>query len=452
MISDTEAFRRPLGGYYRDRFSSLPARPDQLRVLFVTPYPICPPVHGGGVFMEQTCRYLAPLVDLHLVVNLDDTDSAADHAELAAQCASVEYLPRVDAPPRQPGSITPHAVREFANDDLAWIIHRKLYLDEIDVLQLEYTPMAQYAGDYRQLVSILFEHDVYFQSIARTLATGGNPLGNVIPTVEYMRALRYELRTLPRLDRIQVCTRENADYLTGYLPKLRDRIDSDLRAGIDVGRYPLEPGHREPLTMLFLGGFRHVPNLTALRWFLEHVLPLVLAEEPSARLIVVGSDPPLRHSLPDPGPALELRGRVEDVREPLSRYEVFICPILSGSGVRVKLLEAFSAGIPVVSTPLGAEGLTDQDGDVCALAGDPATFAAKVVHLFRNPAEREALAHRARTGSRGDAGYGQDDSEVGGELSRGGRGEAREIAVNSQRSGSEPSTARVADNIAVNRL
>ena len=70
-ISDTEAFRRPLGGHFRDTFSQLPARPDRLRVLFVSPYPICPPVHGGGVFMYQTVRELARLCELHLIVLLD---------------------------------------------------------------------------------------------------------------------------------------------------------------------------------------------------------------------------------------------------------------------------------------------------------------------------------------------------------------------------------------------
>ena len=66
---------------------------------------------------------------------------------------------------------------------------------------------------------------------------------------------------------------------------------------------------------------------------------------------------------------LEMLGFVEDVREPLARYAVFVCPILSGSGVRVKLLEAFAAGIPVVSTTVGAEGLARKDGEFCALAG-----------------------------------------------------------------------------------
>jgi len=64
--------------------------------------------------------------------------------------------------------------------------------------------------------------------------------------------------------------------------------------------------------------------------------------------------------------------------------------------VRVKLLEAFAAGIPVVSTRMGAEGLADQDGEICALADDPAVFADHAVHLLRNPAEAEAMARRAR--------------------------------------------------------
>src|ERR1022692_2286290 len=84
-----------------------------------------------------------------------------------------------------------------------------------------------------------------------------------------------------------------------------------------------------------------------------------------ARLVLVGSDAPQRHPYPDSAPAVEMRGLVEDIREPLARYAVFVCPVRSGSGVRVKLLEAFASGIPVVSTRIGAEGLARQDGEFC---------------------------------------------------------------------------------------
>ena len=86
----------------------------------------------------------------------------------------------------------------------------------------------------------------------------------------------------------------------------------------------------------------------------------------------------------------------EDVRVPLAQYAVFVCPILSGSGVRVKLLEAFAAGIPVVSTRLGAEGLTDRDGEICKLADHPQQFADAVVELLGDEKQAAEMARRAR--------------------------------------------------------
>jgi len=392
-VSDTEAFRRPLGGYFRDTFGTLDGTP--LRVLFVSPYPICPPIHGGGVFMYQTVHELARLCELHLIVLLDFAHERPAHEELDRICASTEYLVRPVGRPKQLGSIEPHAVREFRIPDLAWLIHRQIYTKRIDVLQLEYTVLGQYAAQFRRIPSILFEHDVYFQSIARRLPFMTDFTEKIAARWEYLRSLRWELRMLPALDRIQVCSRDNAEYLLSFLPRLKGRIDDGYRAGIETSRYTYRTGYREPFTILFLGSFRHTPNQEALNWFVEQVLPLVLAEEPRARVLVVGSEPPplssFRHAA-----AVELVGFVEDVRDPLARYSLFVCPILSGSGVRVKLLEAFAAGIPVVSTRLGAEGLANRDGEICALADQPAEFSRHVVELLRDPQKAAAMAARAR--------------------------------------------------------
>jgi GT2 family glycosyltransferase/glycosyltransferase involved in cell wall biosynthesis len=393
-INDSEAFRRPLGGHFRDTFCALPENPAPLRVLFVSPYPICPPVHGGAVFMYQTVRELSRLCELHLIVLLDSEEQRKPHEELDRICASTEYIVRLTGRQKALGSTEPHAAREFRNADLAWLIHRQLYRHQIDVLQLDYTVMGQYAGHYAHIPSILFEHDVYFQSIARGLPymSGAEKLK---AQWEYLRALRYELRVLPHLDRIQVCSRDNAEYLASFLPALKGRIDDGYRAGIDTSAYQFNADGREPLTLLFLGSFRHLPNREALDWFVGRAFPTVRAKEPRIRLIVIGSDPPPRHSLPDDA-SIELAGFVEDVREPLARYAIFVCPILSGSGVRVKLLEAFAAGIPVVSTHLGAEGLAAVDGEVCALADEPEAFAQKILDLLHNPARAEEMTRRAR--------------------------------------------------------
>lgn len=393
VIDDTEAFRRPMGGYYRDRFHAITPS-DRLSVVFLSPYPVSPPIHGGAVFMNQTIRQLGRIADVHLIALVDSPHEMAAHEELDPVTASMEFLVRLEGLPARFASIQPYAVREFFSRDLEWLIHRQLYLKRADVLQIEYTNMGQYAGDFQRIVCTLFEHDVYFQSVARSLGSKGL-LTTVKASLEYLRALRYELRLLPRLDRIQVCTAHNRRYLQSFLPAVSSRIDDELRAGIDTSRYEFKSRGREPRTMLFLGSFRHTPNYVAVHWFLREVLPHIRQEEPEARVILIGSDPPPEHTLPSHGGSVELLGFVDDVRDALARYSVFVCPILSGSGVRVKLLEAFAAGIPAVSTRIGAEGLAERDGEICHLADDPAEFANCVLRLLRNPAEAEALAQRA---------------------------------------------------------
>ena len=396
-VDDGEAFRRSQPAYFHDRFSRFAAVPERLRVLFVSPYPICPPTHGGGVFMYYTLRELARWCEVHAIVLLDYAAERAANEELRDFCHTVEFVVRTNDRDPHLASIRPHAIHEFHTPEIEWLIGRETLLRGIDVVQLEYTALGQYAREFRNVAVALFEHDVYFQSIARALPFMRSPVARVKAGFEYLRAIRYELEMLPRCDHIQVCTLENKRYLESFLPHLAPRIDAGMRAGIDVAQYAL-PCHsaREPYTMLFLGSFRHVPNQVAMDWFARSVLPLIRAQLPQARLLVAGSDPPLRHTLAGPTDAIELLGFVEDVRPLFGACAVFVCPIRSGSGVRVKLLEAFASGIPVVSTRLGAEGLAREDGEFCVLADEPAAFADRVVELLRNADRARALAARAR--------------------------------------------------------
>jgi glycosyltransferase involved in cell wall biosynthesis len=125
-------------------------------------------------------------------------------------------------------------------------------------------------------------------------------------------------------------------------------------------------------------------------------MPRILASAPDSRLIVIGSDPPPAHTLPDFGGALEMQGFVADIKTPLRECAVFVCPILAGSGIRVKLLEAFATGIPAVSTSVGAEGLAGNGLDICKVADSPQAFADGILRLFDHPDEASAMARRAR--------------------------------------------------------
>ena len=395
-IDDSEAFRRAQPAYFHDRFSPLPANPDRPRVLFVSPYSICPPTHGGGLFMYSTLRELSRRCEVHAIVMLDYASEREPNEELRQYCRTVEFFVRTDDRNPHLASITPHAAHEFHKPQVEWLIQRQTLLHRIDIIQLEYTALGQYARPFQRLACALFEHDVYFQSIGRSLPFMRSPVGKLKARFEYLRAIRFELQLLPRCDHIQVCTEENKRYLESFLPRLKPRIDAGMRAGIDTGNYSFPGGVRQPYTMLFLGSFRHVPNLVALEWFARFVLPLIVQQLPEARLLVAGSDPPPRYAFADPANAVDLLGFVDDVQPLLSSCALFVCPIRSGSGVRVKLLEAFASGIPVVSTTLGAEGLARRDGEFCALADDAEGFSSKAIQLLQDSELASRMAARAR--------------------------------------------------------
>ena len=291
-------------------------------------------------------------------------------------------------------ALRPFAVQHFWHPDLLWKIHRTIFMKRIDVLQLEYTQLASYAGNFRQLATFMFEHDVYFQSVQRAITSNGVLVG-IRTAYEYLRALRFELTSLAQFDAIQVCTGDQRRLLRSYLGD-RPPILAGLRAGINVAQYKFTATGRQPDTILFVGNFRHTPNQQALRYFLERIYPRIREARPSARLIVAGAEGPPSFVQTLDRPGVEYLGEIEDIRSVLENYAVFVAPILTGSGVRVKLMEAFAAGIPVVSTSIGAEGLRGANVDIAEVADRPADFARATVRLLQDQSYARQLAYNAR--------------------------------------------------------
>ena len=159
----------------------------------------------------------------------------------------------------------------------------------------------------------------------------------------------------------------------------------------------------EPNALLFTGKLDYRPNVDALRWFCAAVLPRVRARHPAARLLIVGRDPaPAVQALA--GPGVEVVGAVPEVQSYFARATVYVIPMRMGSGARIKLLEAWAAGVPVVATTAGAAGLAGRADEHLLVADDPATLATQIGLLLADPAlgRRLATAGRALVAARYD--------------------------------------------------
>jgi glycosyltransferase involved in cell wall biosynthesis len=172
-------------------------------------------------------------------------------------------------------------------------------------------------------------------------------------------------------------------------------IDADAYAGLRSGR--IRRARRAAPTLAFVGSFWYAPNAHAAEALIDRMLPLVRAAvSPDVRLLLVGAAPThamLAAAACDPG--ILVPGRVPDVRPYLGLCDIVVVPLEHGSGTRLKVLEAFAAGKPVVATAKAVEGLVVRDGEHLLIAEDPAAFAGAVARLLREPELGEALTRAA---------------------------------------------------------
>jgi glycosyltransferase involved in cell wall biosynthesis len=166
---------------------------------------------------------------------------------------------------------------------------------------------------------------------------------------------------------------------------------------VAVDTYPCRmPASRSGHRLAFVGHLGYGPNRAAAGVLAREVLPRVRREWPDARLVLAGREPARDVAQLARMPGVELRGPVDDVRPVLDEARVFVCPLARGAGSRLKLLEAAAAGLPIVSTRLGTEGLRLVADEAFLPAETPAETAAAVLRLIAEPGLAEGLARRAR--------------------------------------------------------
>ncbi|MCB0360258.1 MAG: glycosyltransferase, partial [Bdellovibrionales bacterium] len=172
---------------------------------------------------------------------------------------------------------------------------------------------------------------------------------------------------------------------------------SVIENGVDCSYFTPQTDGEKRQRVIFVGSLSWYPNRDGIAYFCREVWPLVRRRFPQAEFQVIGKGATselLALATPDSG--ITFLGFVEDVREYVSQARVFVCPLRDGGGTRLKILDAFAQGIPVVATAIGAEGLDVADGEHLLLADTHDSFADAVIQLLVDENRAAALSKRAR--------------------------------------------------------
>ncbi|MBN1290183.1 MAG: glycosyltransferase [Actinobacteria bacterium] len=359
-------------------------------------------VIGGPIIIYNRVKYLSENHNVSMIAFAQDP--TPDQIEsVAVYTRDLKLVP--PTPPRsKPGIIkdyfagpVPPYFQLMRSGEMYRELGRIVERMDYDVIISEYSMVAQYLYRNRDLEGIkrvMSVHECYY--LARKKALKINGFGK-----EGIEALFY----LKGLKRFEFDMYADADKLLTLTPEGKNEL-LDIRPGLDISVVPhgvdvdsFKPGGRPagPPTIAFLGNYPHDPNRDAVVYFVNSVWPSVKAKVPDARFLVVGKGPtPDMLELSERDPSIEITGQVEDVKPYLLMSDVFVCPVRMGGGFRGKVLEAMAAGVPVVSTGLGAEGLPAIDGDNILLADTPSEISRKVVLLLEDDNLRKTIASNAR--------------------------------------------------------
>ena len=203
-------------------------------------------------------------------------------------------------------------------------------------------------------------------------------------------SLALERTWLPRFSQVLTTSRNDADAVREIAPSARVSVYPNA-----LPWRPL-PQHLDEDVVVFSGNMEYHPNVSAVQFFRYEIWPGLRQRWPSLIWRLVGKNDAAVRRFTTGDPRIEVTGEVEDAVQELARARVAVVPLLAGSGTRFKVLEAWSAGLPVVCTSIGAEGLPARDGENMLIADGGPAFGAAVTRVLENANLRKQLGQAGR--------------------------------------------------------
>lgn len=285
-------------------------------------------------------------------------------------------------------------IDRFYSEAFAKKLQQILEASEFDIIHLESifcTPYLEVLREYSKANVVVRAHNVEFKIWKLLAQNEANPVKKWYLNLLAKRLERYELAVLKKVDGIVAITQEDETDFKGLGIDTRSTV---IPIGMDIDSISCcSLGNK--LSLYHLGAMDWEPNVEGVEWFLNEVWPLITKEIPDTTAHFAGRKMPA--SLLSRSKAnLTIGGEVADATEFISNKNIAIIPILSGSGMRVKIIEALAHGKVVITTSLGATGIKYEDGINLLLANTPAEFVEKLQLLKNEPSLIQMIGSEAK--------------------------------------------------------
>ncbi len=381
-----------------------------MRILMLTqvlPYPLA---SGPQIKTHYTLRYLAQRHRITLVSFVRSEAEVHMAEALRPYCEAIHvvllrrsWLLDGIAMLRAWATGDPFVIARDHHTGLYRLLRGLWKMGSFDAAHADQLNMAPYALSIRTY-RVLDAHNAVWRIAERMAQTMPPGLARALARWEARRLKAYEGRIGRACDQVLTVSEEDRRALEeaagGSLPGVTIPIALDPE---DFPPIPRDPGAKG---VLHLGGLHWPPNAEGARWFLREIWPRVRSRVPEARLFLVGARPPRDlQAWAARDPSVVVPGFVADPVPYWRQSAVVIVPVRAGSGVRVKILEAWSRGVPIVSTAIGCEGLQAYHRENIWIADEPEEFAQAVSALLRDPHEARRLGEAGRATVRASYDY-----------------------------------------------